>query len=319
MARETPQNHLLLYFHEELSDDPVCLAWLERSPASCVEVALSEISLVFTRLDSCDVTCVIAGHSVPGKRIRVPVKAASKIEKSLAWMMEEELAISLDKVHLAHTRRNDTEVGEAVFLILSAEHHYLRAWLDTLARYRIHPQRLVPIHALIPESSTGAGLRLNDLLAYSDHNSCGLFNADSPPGVELLDSGVCEIEVDVDEFHDAVTPTAQAAILSLAGTDTAPSDNAPDGADEDLGEGRPSVDAGADGADDGLGEGRSSIGADGADDDRGEGHPPASADGADDGLGEGRPSVDTGADGADDGLGEGRPSVEAGADGADEV
>nr|MCA8836268.1 hypothetical protein [Pseudomonadota bacterium] len=298
MARETPQNHLLLYFHEELSDDPVCLAWLERSPTSCVEVALSEISLVFTRLDSCDVSCVIAGHSVPGKRMRVPIKAASKIEKSLAWMMEEELAVALDKVHLTHTRRNDTEVGEAVFLILSAEHHYLRAWLDTLARYRIHPQRLVPIHALIPESSTGAGLRLNDQLAYSDHNSCGLFDADSPPGVELLDSGVCEIAVDVDEFHDAVTPTTKAAILSLAGTDTTSDDNAPDSPVDDQGESPAPANAGADGADD----------------DPNKSHRPVSdgADGADGELGEGRALASAGADGE---LGEGRALASAGADG----
>ena len=216
MAKESKQSHLLLYFHEELSEDPTCLAWLEHSPTNCVELALSELRLVFTQPENFAITAIIAGHTMPGRRLRVPIKAASKIEKNLGWMMEEELAIGLDGVHLSHCRHNDDEIGEAVILVLSSERQYLKDWLDTLARHKLQPHRLVPIHALLPESSTGVGLHLDDLIVYSDHNSCGIFPTDSPPGQEFLDSGVCDMLVDIDEpLLGHATPVNRAAVASL--------------------------------------------------------------------------------------------------------
>ena len=215
MPKPSLKENVYIYVHDFIEADARCLLWLEGSPQSAQILPLHKVKDVL--IDSVDrkITVFFSGQTTPGKRFRVPTKAASQIDaKNILWMMEEDLSVQLDTTHLAHFRHPNSEEDEAVFLVLVAEHQSMRQWIETLGSQQIHPLKLVPVHALLPDNSTGVIARIENLITYSDHNSCGVFSADSPAGVELLESGICDVEFDIQNLLTEPTTEAQAEELS---------------------------------------------------------------------------------------------------------
>lgn len=141
-------NETLILLCGATPDDPV--SWAFAGEEDILDANVCEnaagLSAIADRASDMDkVVCVLRGECATMRALPVPPKAAAQFRAAAAMLLEDELAESLEQVHVA-TARHESGAG----LALAVKKSEIDVWLAALAEAGLSPDHVTADYALTP-------------------------------------------------------------------------------------------------------------------------------------------------------------------------
>lgn len=171
-------------------------------------LASGKLSLPDSGLREEATTVVIPGQQVTTRRVNLPKGRPRQVLRAIPYIIEDELASPLERVHIATGVLNDRNA-----LVSVMEHELLSRYLDRLGEMGIQPDQLIPDYFLIPHGEKPVARRLDGrlLVRLPDGSGCSFGDINQPLVLDALAMGGKTI----DDLHFDTGPTTGDIPLNL--------------------------------------------------------------------------------------------------------
>lgn len=127
--------------------DPVRWAFMTNGVIEKVDIAQSVAGLadISSRAASGHVVAVLPGEQAAMRSMAAPPRAAAKFRAAAAYLLEDELAESLENLHIAVVRRDD-----GAGMTLAVKKAVMENWTDAFVEAELSPELITADFALLP-------------------------------------------------------------------------------------------------------------------------------------------------------------------------
>ncbi len=135
--------------------DPVRWAFMADGVIQKADIAQSVANLadLASRAASGHVTAILPGEQAAMRSLAAPPRAAAKFRVAAAYLLEDELAESLENLHIAVVRRDD-----GAGMALAVKKASMENWADAFAGAQLSPDLITADFALLPTRADRAVL-----------------------------------------------------------------------------------------------------------------------------------------------------------------
>jgi len=141
-------NETLILLLGETQDDPVRWAFVGENDILEADTAANAaaLSLIAERAGAARlVVCVLRGERATMRALPVPPKSASQFRAAASMLLEDELAESLEQIHVATVRHNS-----GAGIALAVKKSDIETWVTTLTAVGLSPDVVTVDYALVP-------------------------------------------------------------------------------------------------------------------------------------------------------------------------
>lgn len=136
-------------------ETPVRWAFLgeDRILEADTAASVAGLASLAARAADCRILAVLPGELAAMRVMAAPPRAQSKFRAAAAFLLEDDLAENLDRLHVAVTRH-----AEGAGLALAVKKSVMNEWRDALAEAGVEPDHVAPDFALLPLEQARAAL-----------------------------------------------------------------------------------------------------------------------------------------------------------------